>query len=262
MQTTIRLTYDHDIATLTFVTDPPGKPATVDYEVLTQLDHALDEIEQRLERDQERLTALILRSESERYFVVGANIRALETLNAETIVEWVARGHTVFNRLEALPLPVIARIDGFALGGGLELAMACDLIVATEGAKFGQPEADLGLVAGWGGTYRLPQRIGKARAKELFFTGRTISAETALAYGLVNFVGDEVAVDVYLDDLFADMRPLSAPAIAHTKRLVNVSSLISQAENCTAEVDASRQLLSGTDTQQRVANFLDSRKAK
>ena len=262
MQTTIRLTYDNDIATLTFVTDPPGKPATVDYEVLGQMDRALDEIEQRLELGQKPLTALVLRSESERYFVVGANIRALETLNAETIVEWVERGHAVFNRLEALPLPVIARIDGFALGGGLELAMACDLIVASESAKLGQPEANLGLVAGWGGTYRLPQRIGKARAKELFFTGRAISAETALAYGLVNFFGDTAAVNAYLDDLFADMRPLSTPAIAHMKRLVNMSSQISQAENCAAEVNASRQLFEGADTQARVATFLDSRKAK
>jgi enoyl-CoA hydratase len=208
------------------------------------------------------LTALVLQAESERYFVVGANIRALETLNAGTIVEWVERGHSVFNRLEALPLPVIARIDGFALGGGLELAMACDLIVATESAKFGQPEANLGLVAGWGGTRRLPQRIGTARAKELFFTGRAISAETALAYGLINFVGHAQAVDTYLDHLFEEMRPLSASAIGHMKHLVNISAQITQSENCAAEADASQQLLSGADTQKRVASFLDSRKPR
>jgi len=258
MQTDVRLTYDNDIATLTFVTDPPGKPATIDYDVLAQMDQAFDEIENRLDE----LRALVVQAESERYFVVGANIRALETLNAETIVEWVERGHAVFNRLEALPLPVFARIDGFALGGGLELAMACDLIVATEGSKFGQPEANLGLVAGWGGTARLPQRIGAARAKELFFTGRAISAETALAYGLVNFVGDTQAVDAYLDQLFDEMRPLSASAIGHMKHLVNNSSQITQAENCLAEADASQQLLSGADAQERVATFLDSRKSK
>ena len=150
----------------------------------------------------------------------------------------------------------------FALGGGLELAMACDLIVATEDAKFGQPEANLGLVAGWGGTQRLPQRIGTARAKELFFTARGISAETALAYGLVSFVGDAQAVDTYLDHLFEEMRPLSVSAIGHMKNLVNVSAQMTQTENCAAEADASQQLLSGTDTQERVANFLDSHKSK
>ncbi len=258
MQTDVRLTYDSDIAYLTFITDPPGKPATIDYKVLTQMDQAIDEVENRLDE----LTALVVQADSERYFVVGANIRALETLNAETIVEWVGRGHEVFNRLEALALPVIARINGFALGGGLELAMACDLIVATEGSRFGQPEANLGLVAGWGGTARLPQRIGVARAKELFFTGRAINAETALGYGLINFVGDEETVDAYLDQLFEEMRPLSASAIGHMKHLVNAGAQMTQAESGAAEAEASHELLSSAETQERIATFLDSRKSR
>lgn len=255
MQTIVDLSFAQDIATLTFVTDPPGKPATVDYAVLDQMDAALDEVEHRLEE----LTALIVRSASERYFIVGANIRALETLDAKSIVDWVKRGHAVFNRLEALSLPVLAVVTGFALGGGLELAMACDLIVAGENAKFGQPEANLGLVAGWGATYRLPRRIGPARAKELFFTGRIIDAETAFRYGLINFVGSEKVIEAEIIKLCDEMRPLSSLAIGEMKGLVNDQS-ISLADAGEAEASASTRCLASEDSQRRVAEFLDSRR--
>lgn len=146
MQTTVKLSMDADIGTLTFVCDETGKPTTLDLRVLDELDAHLSTIESH----SDRLRAVLVESAYPKYFIVGANINALKTLNADTIVPWVKKGHEVFNRLEALPLPVIAIVEGYALGGGLELAMACDMILAADTAKFGQPEANLGVVSGWG----------------------------------------------------------------------------------------------------------------
>ena len=126
MQTHILLETINDVATLTLTPDEPGKPPTLDYAALDELEAHVATV-----RASAGLRAVILRSTSEKYFCVGANINVLKTLDAETIVPWVERGHAIFNALAALPLPVIARVEGFCLGGGLELAMACDLIIAS-----------------------------------------------------------------------------------------------------------------------------------
>jgi len=258
MQTHVSLDRQDDIAYLTFTCDEPGKPATLDLQVLDELEQKVSQIASGADA----LRAAIVRSDSQRYFVVGANVRALETLDAETIVPWVHRGHAAFNQIEALPLPTVARVEGYALGGGLELAMACDLIVASRGARLGQPEASLGFVAGWGGTHRLPRRVGLARAKELFFTAQIVEAERALAIGLVDFVGDSAEIDVYLAALLAGIRRCSPLALAQVKKLVNRSLEASMEESCAAEAAASRTCMSAGDTQARVAAFLESRKKK
>ena len=184
MRTSVTFSQNRDIGTLCFRCIPEGKPPTLDSKVLDELETALIMIREHMDQ----LRAVLIRSDFEKYFIVGANIKALEKLNSDTIGPWFRRGHAVFNQLEDLTVPTIARIDGYALGGGLELALACDLIIASPGAKFGGPEAKLGLVPGWGGTHRLAQRIGLARAKELLFTGRIIDSQTAYKIGLVNFV--------------------------------------------------------------------------
>ena len=120
-----------------------------------------------------------------RAFVAGADIRALSTLGPEAAAELARRGHRAAAAIEALPAPVIACVDGFALGGGLELALACDFIYATDASSFGQPEVKLGLIPGFGGTVRLPRAVGLARAKELIYSGRRIGIEEAVASGLV-----------------------------------------------------------------------------
>jgi enoyl-CoA hydratase len=258
MQTYVSLEHTEGIGYLTFACDEPGKPPTLDLQVLDELDRRLDEIDAAVQD----LRAVVLRSDSERYFIVGANINALRALDAESIVPWVRRGHTVFNRVEALPLPVVARIDGYTLGGGLELAMACDLIVASHQAKLGQPEANLGFVAGWGGTYRLPRRVGLAKAKELFFTGRIIEANAAYEIGLVDFVGDTREVDAYLASLFADIRRCSALAVSQMKKLVNDSPELTVEASSYAEAAASNLCISNPDTVARVTAFLESRKSR
>jgi enoyl-CoA hydratase len=256
MQTHVTLGRDAGVGSLTFACDEPGKPPTLDLQVLDELEACIHEITVAADR----LHAIVVQSDSKKYFVVGANIRALEALDAETIVPWIQRGHTVLDQLAALPLPVVARVDGYALGGGLELAMACDLIVASCDARFGQPEANLGFVAGWGGTFRLPRRVGMARAKELFFTGKIIEAQPAYELGLVDFVGDDKAVSDYVSSLLQGILKLSPVAISQMKRLVNCSFDITPQQSCIEETAASSVCLTMGDTRARVRAFLDRNK--
>jgi enoyl-CoA hydratase len=257
MKTHVSLDRKEDVAYLTLACDEPGKPPTLDYQTLDELEHSISEI-----RAAGDLRAVIVKSASEKYFLVGANINALMTLDADSIVPWIKRGHAVFNQLAALPLPVIALVEGFCLGGGLELAMACDLIVASRNARLGQPEANLGLVAGWGGCFRLPRRIGAARAKEMFFTGKVLSADDALAIGLVDFVGDTGEVDAHLLSLLQGIRSLSQLALAEMKRMVEQSFDITIEDDCLKEAKASRLCMSSDDTKARVATYLKSRRKR
>lgn len=250
------------VAYLIFSCDEPGKPATLDLQVLDELDDHLAMIHTEVNTSypEGSLRTVVVQSDSPKYFVVGANINALETLDAESIVPWIEKGHAVFNALESLPLPVIARIEGYALGGGLELAMACDIILAAKSAQFGQPEASLGLIAGWGGTHRLPRRVGIGKAKELLFSGRIISAEEALRIGLIEFAGEPADVEHYLDALLRQIQQCSAVSIAQMKRLLNEGTPL--AECCVCEAEASRVCISTEDTRSRIAGFLESRKKR
>jgi len=153
-------------------------------------------------RHDQTTRVLILTGAGERAFVAGADIAAMSEMTAIEGLEFSRLGHRVLQTLEDLPIPVIAAVNGFALGGGLELAMACDLILASEKARFGQPEINLALIPGFGGTQRLPHRIGQARARELIMTGEMIEAKTALDWGLLNKV-------VAPDQLLAEARKLA-----------------------------------------------------
>ena len=132
--------------------------------------------------------ALVLTGAGERAFAAGADIAYMSGLGPEDAKAWGALGHEAGTLLETMPKPTIAAINGFALGGGCELALACDIRYASSRAKIGQPEIDLGIVTGWGGTQRLARICGVGVAKELIFTGRTIDADEALRIGLVTAV--------------------------------------------------------------------------
>lgn len=255
MQTHITYKRQKDLVTLTFASEEAGKPPTLDLDVLDRLSDVLE----RIEEEQNDLRAVVVRSNSEKYFVVGANINALRELDASSMVTWVQRGHEVFNTLSELPLPVIAWVEGYALGGGLELALACDLILATDNAKLGQPEAKLGLVSGWGGSHRLPRRVGLAKAKEMFFTGNILDARTAYDFGLVDYVGIREAVQKYLDQILEGIRSCSPLAVAEMKLLLDDSLDTTIDENSLAEGSASIRCVNSADTQQRIADFLAKR---
>lgn len=154
----------------------------LDGQVLDEIFQVLDTVEK-----EESVKALIVTGEG-RAFAAGADIGAQSMLDLEGGRNWGKKGSAIFRRLELLPIPTIAAVNGFALGGGCELALACDMILASTKAKFGQPEVSLGITPGFSGTQRLPRRIGKARAMEMILTGRMMKADEALQAGLVNKV--------------------------------------------------------------------------
>lgn len=258
MKTHVTLDYQKNIAYLTFKSDLPNKPPTLDYEVLDELETLL----RKIQVDREALDAVIVRSDSPKYFIVGANLQPLKQIDKDSIIYWVRRGHEVFNALEDLPLPVIAKITGYALGGGLELAMACDFIVSSKNASFGQPETGLGFITGWGGSYRLPRRIGEAKAKELIFTGKILSAEEAYEIGLANFVGSEEELENYLSSTIQAIAKNSRLANSLVKTIVNNSLSSTLQTICYEESVASSVCLASGDTLQRLETFFQQREKK
>ncbi len=152
-------------------------------ETLLDLQNCFSDI--RLDKE---VRVVILTGAGEKAFVAGADISHMQDLNSLEATEFARLGHALMRDIETLPKPVIAAVNGFALGGGCELALACDIRFASENAKFGQPEINLGIIPGFGGTQRLPRIVGRGIASELLFTGDMIDAEEALRIGLANKV--------------------------------------------------------------------------
>lgn len=164
----------------------------------------------------EDIKGIVLTGAGEKAFVAGADISEFLTLNAEKAAEMAKRGQDIFFLIERFPKPVIAAVNGFALGGGCELAMACHLRVAGEKARFGQPEVNLGLIPGYGGTQRLVQYIGKTKAMELLLTADMIDAGEAYRLGLVNMVvpaGAEVSQSKAMIEKIASKAPLAIEGV-------------------------------------------------
>lgn len=167
----------------------------------------LDEIDEAISAvDLDAVRALIITGAGEKSFVAGADIGEMSTLTKEEGEAFGKKGNDVFRKIETLPIPVIAAINGFALGGGCEISMACDIRICSENAVFGQPEVGLGITPGFGGTQRLARIVGIGMAKQLIFTGKNIKADEALRIGLVNAVYP-------LDELMAAAKKM-ASAIA------------------------------------------------
>ena len=152
-------------------------------QVLEDLNELLD-----LVKADEEIRALVLTGSGEKAFVAGADIAEMSTLTKTEGEAFGKKGNDVFRKLETLPIPTVAAVNGFALGGGCELALSCDIILASEKAKFGQPEVGLGITPGFGGTQRLARLVGPGMAKQLIYTAKNIKADEALRIGLVNAV--------------------------------------------------------------------------
>jgi enoyl-CoA hydratase len=236
---------------------------TVDrQEALNALDVAtLTELRDRL-RDiagDDEVRAVVLTGAGEKAFVAGADIKYMSGLDVDGARAWGALGHEAGRLLETMPKPTIAAVNGFALGGGCELALACDIRYAAAGAKLGQPEVNLGIIPGWGGTQRLARVCGLGIAKELIFTGRIVDAEEALRIGLVNAVHDPVLEKAReTAALLASKSPI---ALRVMKRLANRSLGGDHAANLDAEGESFGELFASDDAKEGMTAFVEKREA-
>lgn len=177
----IRLEKQNHVAVLTI--SRPKALNALNTQTLMELEEAIDMV-----ANDKETYVLVITGDGDKAFVAGADIAEMKDKNVFEANEFGILGNRVFRKIELLDKPVIAAVNGFALGGGCELSLSCDIRLASENAKFGQPEVSLGITPGFGGTQRLSRVVGEAKAKELIYTGSTIKAEEALAIGLVNKV--------------------------------------------------------------------------
>jgi enoyl-CoA hydratase len=199
----------------------------------------------------------VLTGAGEKAFAAGADIKYMSGLGVEAATAWGALGHEAGRLLETMPKPTIAAVNGFALGGGCELALACDLRYASSSARFGQPEINLAIIPGWGGTQRLARATSLGFARELIFTGRLVGAEEALAHGLVEAVHDPV-----LERALETARLISTKspaAVAAAKELCNRALQGDHAANLAAEAEAFGRLFAGADAREGMAAFVEKR---
>ena len=252
-----KLTYQADGESATILMEAPeGKPPTLDGDVLAELEACVARANEEAPR------IVFVRSSSERFFCAGANIEVMKGIDERTIVPWVKEGHRVLNALEDLPMPVVAVVEGYAMGGGLELAMACDLIFASESAQLAQSEASLGFIPGWGGTRRLANRIGVSKAKYWFYSGKLLDAATALNIGLVDRVASADELNGQVDAFKASVVSNNRNAISQFKTILNDQERKARDENAVVEAERSVSCLQDDDTKRRLNDFLAKRKRK
>lgn len=195
-------------------------------------------------------------------FVAGADIREMADFAPAQARAFALRGQRVFSEIEAFPRPVIAGVNGFALGGGCELAMACDIRIASEKAKLGQPEVNLGVTPGFGGTQRLARLVGRSQAKLLLFTGELVGAERALGLGLVNEVVPPEALLGRCRELAALIAQKGPVAVSYCKQAVNAGLEIDLDHGLAYEAELFAQTFATADQKEGMQAFVDKRPAR
>lgn len=251
--TSVLFTKDNGIGEI--VINRPQALNALNGTVMEELSALLDEI-----AAMEDVKAVILTGSGDKSFVAGADIAQMSTMNAEEGKNWGETGENLFLKLEQFSKPVIAAVNGFALGGGCEIAMACDIRIASEKAKFGQPEVTLGIIPGFGGTQRLPRLVGKGMAKLLIYTGDMIDAQEALRIGLVQKV-------VPAEALLAETRAIAQRIIARSSTAVGLAKVainrgvdMGIADAMQYEALAFGLCFAGDDQKEGMTAFLEKRK--
>jgi enoyl-CoA hydratase len=220
----------------------------------TELNHFLDDLEPR-----DDVRVLVITGEG-KAFVAGADISEMSGMNPEQAFAFSKSGQDTFDRLESLRIPVIAAVNGYALGGGCELAMACDFRIASKLAKFGQPEMNLGLIPGYAGTQRLPRIAGPGNALYLILTAETISAEDALRMGLVQKITEPEALMEEVMKLAARIASNGSLALPVAKELIRKGRELHFGQACNSEAEGFSMLFDKPATREGMKAFIEKRK--
>jgi enoyl-CoA hydratase len=230
----------------------PDKLNALNTDVMNDLDAVLDEIERNSD-----IRAVILTGAGQKGFVAGADISEFVGLQKEEGQALAKKGQDIFFRIENNSKPIVAAVNGFALGGGCELAMSCHFRIASENARFGQPEVNLGLIPGYGGTQRLVHLVGKGRAMELLMTGNMVDAQTALQYGLVNHV---VPQEELLSKAKSILDLIVAKAPLAISKCIAAANAAFTDKGYQTEVEAFGECFATEDMKEGTAAFLEKRK--
>ena len=252
---TLTLEKAEGIATLTI--NRPKMLNALSQEVLEEVSVALDEVEK-----DGAIRVLIVTGSGTKAFVAGADIKEMKEKNAVEGTIFSSLGNAVFSKLEQLRQPTIAAVNGFALGGGCELALACDIRIGAENAKFGQPEVGLGIIPGFGGTQRLPRLVGTGKAKELIYTGANVAAAEAYRIGLLNKV---VAVEDLLEETKAMAEKIiknSPLGVEGSKKSINQGMQMSIQQGLALESEVFGALFATEDQKEGMTAFVEKRNAQ
>ncbi len=249
------LLFEIDNGTAVITVNRPEKLNALNKDVFTELDHAMDEV---LRNDEIR--SAIITGAGIKAFVAGADITEFGGLDKVQAMSLAKRGQDVFFKIEHSPKPVVAAVNGFALGGGCELAMACHFRLCSDNAKFGQPEVNLGLIPGYGGTQRLTQLAGKGKSMELHMTAKMIDAQEALQWGLVNYVVTAEELLPKTKEIMQTIQSKAPVAVAKTIECINAS--VENKENgFDKEISCFGDCFVTNDMKEGTTAFLEKRKA-
>jgi enoyl-CoA hydratase len=246
-----------DGAIVTLTLNRPDKLNALDAELLEALATELDTL-----TPDPSVRVAILTGAGDKAFAAGADIAAMATMKPAEAKAFSERGHAICAAIETAPFPVIGAINGFALGGGCEIALACDFLYASDRAKLGQPEVKLGVIPGFGGTQRLSRRVGLAAARELCFTGAVIDAQHALRIGLLNAVVPHAELGAKVAEVAAAIVKAGPRAVAECKRVLLRGADLALAEANALETAAFAGLFATADQREGMAAFLEKRPAR
>ena len=241
------------IATITI--NRPDALNALNEETISELLARFDDAEK-----DDSVKVIVLTGAGDRAFCAGADLKMMKGASPVRGTELARHGQRLGNRIEALGKPVIAAINGYALGGGIEIAMACDIRIASDNAQIGQPEINVGLIPGWGGTQRLPRYVGKGIAKEMIFTGKRIDAKTAERMGLINAVVPADQLKAKVKELATELMGKPPIAIKLSKALINNSTETHPDIGLLLEAEAFGLVASTEDFNEGVTAFLEKRK--
>ena len=235
----------------------PNKLNAITQQVLKELSQAMDQV-----NDDKNVKSVVIIGEGKKAFSVGADLNELQEITAETAAQFSVNGQQTFSKIEECQKPVLSAIRGYALGGGLELALACDFRVASKNSELGCPEVKLGFLPAWGGTQRLPVVAGVENAKKMIMHGENISADQALKMGLVDRVVSSTELEPMAETISQRLGECPQDMVKHAKNAVNSVTQSSFELGFKRETEAFVNLLSQKETKEKIAAFLAHRNKK